>query len=232
MTTSLPRRRSMSAIADTSGHPAGGAGAAEQSAASATSIPPAAGRGRHSGSWSAGSISTGAGDAYFSGDGIQAVVIEHNKPLTQKQYTELREQAKQLQERKLAATKGGRRAASQDPNGSPAIAEWTAEDEKLLAEIRKKLLANAPNRQANPAIAESVTLDVTIAPDARPGRHELRLMAAVRAVEPVGLLRRPVARIQREAGPGGCGSTECSGHVVMRGPSRRRPRCGSRCRPW
>jgi hypothetical protein len=44
----------------------------------------------------------------------------------------------------------------------------------MLAEIKKKL-ANPPNRQGNPVIAETVTIEVTMAPDTEPGERELRL---------------------------------------------------------
>lgn len=53
---------------------------------------------------------------------------------------------------------------------------WTAEDEKTVAEILKKLAAGS-KKQTNPAIAETVTLEVTVAADAPPGLRELRLDA-------------------------------------------------------
>ncbi|HVU35497.1 MAG TPA: hypothetical protein VHE61_18810 [Opitutaceae bacterium] len=51
---------------------------------------------------------------------------------------------------------------------------WTPEDQKQLVELREKLMRRV-NRNTNPAIAETVTLEVTIAPDATVGDHELRL---------------------------------------------------------
>jgi len=49
-----------------------------------------------------------------------------------------------------------------------------AETLKEIAEIRRKL-ATFVRRPANPAIAETVTLQVAMAPDAEPGQRELRL---------------------------------------------------------
>ena len=49
-----------------------------------------------------------------------------------------------------------------------------AETVKEIAEIRTKL-NDVQNRRANPALAEKVTLQITIAPDAEPGQRELRL---------------------------------------------------------
>ncbi len=54
---------------------------------------------------------------------------------------------------------------------------------KEIAEIRKKLLTF--RRNANPMIAEIVTVQITIAPDAEPGRREVRLQAAAGISNPV-----------------------------------------------
>ncbi|HSW01031.1 MAG TPA: hypothetical protein VLI39_12715 [Sedimentisphaerales bacterium] len=119
-----------------------------------------------------------AGRAFFSGHGVQAVTVGHVKPLTQKEFNELREQAGQLQERKAAATKGAR-------SDAPESLEWTAEDERTLAEIRKTLAERAPNRQANPAISETVTLSITLSPGAQPGVREMRFMTAAGLSSPL-----------------------------------------------
>ncbi|MBP7051425.1 MAG: PPC domain-containing protein [Phycisphaerae bacterium] len=121
----------------------------------------------------------GAVGLCIGGGDIQAVVLSQTKPLTQRQFNELRDKMKELQERKSAGMKSagpGGQGVSQDSND--ASAEWTVEDEKMLAEIREKLSEGPPSRQANPAISETVTLSVTVGPDARPGRRELRLVTA------------------------------------------------------
>ncbi len=93
----------------------------------------------------------------FTGEGVTAKVLECNRPLTNKEFTELRDQAKELREKKAA--------------GKDA---WTSQDAASLAAVLKKL-ENRPNRQGNPAIAETVLLELSIAPEARPGDRELRL---------------------------------------------------------
>ena len=143
-----------------------------------------------------GQFLDGVNDACFSGAGIQAAVLEHTKPLTPRELNDLREKLKALQEKRLAAMKGGspgaagandkregqdRTPSSTEPNKPP---EWTAEDAKMVAEIRKKLL-NAPNRQANPALSERVRLAITVSPDARVGQCELRLTAAAGLTNPL-----------------------------------------------
>ena len=76
-----------------------------------------------------------------------------------------------LQEKRTAAM-AGRGDAGTRATANPA---WTQEDQRVLAEFRRTLATKRPNRQANPAIAETVMLEVTLAPDAPPGERELRL---------------------------------------------------------
>jgi len=118
--------------------------------------------------------------AYVSGAGVQAEVVEYNRPLTQKEFTDLREKLQELQQQK----------------------EKDAATLKEIADIRAKILKNPPNRQGNPAIAETVTLKVTMAADAEPGPREIRLAAPVGLSNPllfdVGQLpefSKPAARI-------------------------------------
>jgi hypothetical protein len=103
-------------------------------------------------------------NAYISGTGIQATVIEYNRPMNQKEFNDLRDRLKKLQDKWQATRK----------SSSPTNV-WTAADAQMLAEIRGKILKNPPNRQANPAMAETVILKITIASDAEPGEREIRL---------------------------------------------------------
>ena len=101
-------------------------------------------------------------NAYVSGTGVQAEVVEYNRPLAQKEFTDLREKLQELQKK-----------------------EKDAETLKQIAEIRAKILKNPPNRQGNPAIAETVTLKVTMAADAEPGQREIRLAAPFGLTNPL-----------------------------------------------
>ncbi len=110
-------------------------------------------------------------NAYVSGAGVQAVVAEYVRPLTQQQVNQLRQKLKELQEKRAAAQpakENGATGAKQTP------APWTAEDMRTVAEIRQKL-ARFQKRSVNPAIAETVTVKITIASNAAPGERELRL---------------------------------------------------------
>jgi len=103
-------------------------------------------------------------NAFASGDGIQAAVVEYNRPMNPQDFNPLRDELKTLQD-KLQAV---RRA----PSGTNV---WTTADQSRLAEIRAKILKNPPNRQANPAMAETVLVKITTATNAAPGGHEIRL---------------------------------------------------------
>jgi hypothetical protein len=109
-----------------------------------------------------GQLLTGATQIYFSGRGLQARVLEYDRPLTNKELMDLREKATALQEKRAAA-----RNDPKKPGLTPA-------EEKTLTDIRAKM-ANRNPRPTNPALAETVTLAITIAPDCPTGERELRL---------------------------------------------------------
>ncbi len=113
-----------------------------------------------------GQYLAGVSNAYITGDGVEARVMEYNRPLNQKEFTDLRDELRILQDKRAA----NRRSPS--PTNT-----WTSADETRVAEITRKILKNPPNRQGNPAIAEAVTVQVTLSANAGPGERELRLAA-------------------------------------------------------
>jgi hypothetical protein len=116
-----------------------------------------------------------ATNAYVSGDGVQALVVDYSRPLTQKEFNDLREKLKELQDRRAAANASAKKrdGSAGSPPGTNVV--WTAADDRIIAEMRQKLIMFAPRRNGNPAIAETVTVRVTLAPNAEPGERELRL---------------------------------------------------------
>ena len=103
-------------------------------------------------------------NAFVSGAGIQAAVVEYNRPMNQKEFNDLRDELQKLQDKRQAA----RRSPS-------ATNTWTTADQMRIAAIRDKILKNPPNRNANPAMAETVLVRITVATNAGPGEHEIRL---------------------------------------------------------
>jgi hypothetical protein len=112
----------------------------------------------------------GASAVHFSLPGVQGKVTNYERPLTQKEVNDAREKVQQLQEKRMTARKTPRDA------DSPA-APWTPEDEKMLVELRRRIAVRAV-RQANPALADVVTLEVAVPADAPSGDCELRLQTA------------------------------------------------------
>lgn len=113
-----------------------------------------------------GQFLNNASNALVSGDGIQAEFVEFNRPMNQKEFNDLRDKWRALTDR--------RRDHFQNKKSTNA---WTTADAQALEEIRAKLLKNPPNRTAAPALAEIVTLKISIATNAEPGDREIRLAA-------------------------------------------------------
>jgi hypothetical protein len=86
---------------------------------------------------------------------------------------------------------------------APAVKPtWTPEDAAALAEVREKL-AKFVRKPTSPAIAETVTLQVTVAKDAEVGHHDLRLEAPAGLTNPlvfcVGQLPEATAPVIKHA---------------------------------
>ena len=143
----------------------------------------------------------GASKVIVSGDGVEAMVIEHNKPMTGAQFQLLRDKLKELTARKLAVTRPGvpalpgkagtkarpvtpAKAAPPTKAPTPAKPTWSDADEGMLDEVRHKL-RNAPNRRIAPAIVETVFVEVKVAPDAQPGKRELRMVTKLGITNPM-----------------------------------------------
>jgi len=143
----------------------------------------------------AGQFLTGVSNVYVSGGGVQATIGELIKPISGAELNKLRIQIDELLARKAVVQKDFRalerfrsfknaKTVKTDETAHDkeleelkkkyANATWTAEDEKLLREVRMKM-ATAVKRPANPAISELAVVRVTVAADAEPGPRELRI---------------------------------------------------------
>jgi len=107
-----------------------------------------------------GQFLSGAREAYVSGTGVQAKVVEHIRPMSQKEFNDLREEMRELLKKR------------RDP-----------EAQKRLAEIRKKI--STFSRNISPALADTVVVEVTVAADAAPGRRQLRLATGIGVTNPL-----------------------------------------------
>jgi hypothetical protein len=148
-----------------------------------------------------GQFLRGVSDVYVSGDGVSATVVEFQgrlKALNQDQRQELGRRIKELRQKKSgmpggkgpAAARRNKEPEKKDPN-APAEMETKPvqlPDHPLLRNLDKLSLEGLekvsqefirPNlNQQNMQIAETVLIEVTIAPDAVPGDREVRLGCA------------------------------------------------------
>jgi len=104
-------------------------------------------------------------NAFVSGGGVRAVVLEALRPPNGKEATELRDELKDLERLR---------------NGKPlptnsVFRTMSREQIRDRIEAIRKQLAAFEKRRTNPAMADSAILQITIAPDAAPGERELRL---------------------------------------------------------
>ena len=121
-----------------------------------------------------GQFLDGVTNAHISGAGIRATVAAFSKPLTPQQFNQMREKLQELQQKRQASYKQGRKRGAAASSQASANATWTAADQQLFDELRRKI-ANYQRRPPNPAIAETVTVRITLDPDAGPGEREIRL---------------------------------------------------------
>lgn len=113
-----------------------------------------------------------------TGDGVGVRVLEHTRPLTPKELNELRQKT-----RKLQTLLGNLEKNRGKPGHQARVAEATKlageiglekADRMSLNEFRRKLFD--PKKQLNPQISETVRVEVELAPDAPPGKRDLRLI--------------------------------------------------------
>ena len=124
-------------------------------------------------------------NAFISGPGVKIAIIDHTRPITPQQLNALREKLKELQDRKAAASPAPATKAGNAKKSGPAVARaatnvvmtnvvFTVADQKLLVETRQMVMAGQ-RKPPNPAIAETVTLRVTLDASIEPGEREIRL---------------------------------------------------------
>ena len=106
----------------------------------------------------------------------------------------------ELMKKKEAAVPGSsRRRTRGDAKPAERAGRWTAEDEEMLAQIRKRLATFSIRRSSVPALVETVTLKVTVAADAKPGKRELRLQTEQGISNPLAFIVGQLPEITEES---------------------------------
>jgi len=110
-----------------------------------------------------------------SGEGMEATIVEHDKPLNVRQVNDIREKMQEARKQMPMAMRNRFRGGR--PPSMSEIAEQVGISEKDLQKMQKMREERTdPKVQATPQIGEKVTLKVTIDDDSAPGVREIRLM--------------------------------------------------------
>ena len=144
----------------------------------------------------------GTTGAVFSARGLRADIVGYDKPLTQREITDLREKAQQLQQGAM-----------------------TPEVRRQLVEMRERI-GDSVRRNANPNLSETVTLAIAIDADAEPGAWQLRLVTPLGLSNPVAfsVSQLPEVLEQEAAAPdAGAAANAGPGRAGARGAGRGAP---------
>ena len=124
-------------------------------------------------------------DVCISGQGVQATVLKHTKPLSQRQVNELREKVRQAREKLQEAKKQG-----QVPDEARALVTFAKDlgvsEEQLNALQEYQKRQSDPKRQPNPQIDETVQIELRLSSEAEPGPYALRLQTPSGLTNPLG----------------------------------------------
>lgn len=111
------------------------------------------------------------GDVVFSGEGVEAEVIDHHKMPNNQTLGEIRKKVKDFKSKSGAVGRSQEKAVA-------LLAEVGLTEKEVWQLAVNDLQGRDPKRQKNAQIAESLRLRVTVADDAEPGMRDLRVMAA------------------------------------------------------
>ncbi|MCX6909803.1 MAG: PPC domain-containing protein, partial [Verrucomicrobia bacterium] len=123
-------------------------------------------------------------NVFVSGRGVEAAVVEFNRPLPNRDFFLLQDKMKELTERKQEFF---RNRWNPSASKSSTNAVWTAADDREMERIRTQIRKNPPNfnNRISAALAEVATVRITLAPDAEPGEREIRLAVAQGVTNPL-----------------------------------------------
>ncbi|MCE5239820.1 PPC domain-containing protein [bacterium] len=123
-----------------------------------------------------GQLLAGADEAYVSGTGVRAAVLEYVRPLGNNELRDADWFLRELVRRRWSLATMRTAAQSDDPPelpDHPWLRDLDHKSRGELARLRQRLFD--PRQQPNTQIADQVQLEISIAPDAPPGDRELRL---------------------------------------------------------
>ena len=130
-------------------------------------------------------------NALVTGPGITASVLDRSRPMNQKDFNDLRDRLRALQDKF--------QTARQNKFLGTGTNAWTDADARERDDIRAKIIRNPPNRTANPAMLDTVTIKISIAAGAEPGDREIRLVTPNALSNPMRFCVGTLPEISRPA---------------------------------
>jgi hypothetical protein len=135
-----------------------------------------------------GQLLTGVTGGYVTGNGVDVVVGEYTRPLSQKEFQDIRDKLTEAAKTIRPRGGGGRAGVlrNQDPEFMGRVAKEAGITEKELKAFLLFVKSRQdPKIQLNPQISESVALKIRIGPQAEPGIRELRLVTGLGMTNPI-----------------------------------------------
>jgi hypothetical protein len=120
-----------------------------------------------------GQFLDGITNVFLSGTEVSATIIRRDAPITQGQINQLRDEMRQLTEKRRTSMKQNRQRPSARQS-STNNASWTAADARTLADIQRKL-ERFQRQPSSPAIADTLLVELGLSSNAVPGKYELHV---------------------------------------------------------
>lgn len=142
-----------------------------------------------------GQFLNGVDTVYVSGQGVRATVVEYARPLGNKQLRELARQLRLFYQERMAALPAdaakpveksdATEAESEEIRNHPVFKKLLRLEPKQVQQVVKEFIGPNKKQQPNAQIAETVTLEVTVDPQAAPGIREIRLKTPAGLTNPM-----------------------------------------------
>lgn len=130
-----------------------------------------------------GQFLDGITNVSLSGTQASAKVIRRDAPITQGQINQLRDEMRQLTEKRNKSMKQNRQRSSArlSQTNSPI---WTAEDARALADIRRRI-ESFQRQPSSPALADTLQVELVLGTNTIPGKYELHVQGTRGLSNPV-----------------------------------------------
>ncbi len=117
---------------------------------------------------------TEADEAFIAGEGVELKILGWYRPMSQGEYNNLNQKTRDARE-KLIEERKAKGIAGRPSAAEVALAAGITDQQLREMEIYRQR-ARDPKRQPNSQLEEQVTVQFSVAEDAKPGKRELRFM--------------------------------------------------------